>query len=362
MPSPGWPAAVAAGIASFILPLFHIPTIDDFVARPPIHVTSQSLATPQGLTPSQIKQAYHLPPTGGVGTIAIIDAYDYPTAEGDLAVFNKAFHLPACTRFNGCFEQVNLGHLTRSDGWNQEAALDVEWAHAIAPQAKILLVEAKSAAGRNLLAAVDYARGRKPVSVSMSWGSHEFTKSDELDSHFTGSTFFAAAGDSGSEVEWPAVSPNVVAVGGTTLTLSTSGSIRSETAWEGSGGGLSKYVGEPVYQRNYEVPNAKGHRAVPDVSYNADPRTGYAVYTSAAGAGWSVVGGTSAGAPQWAAIHALGRTATHENLYRDAGESQYKKFFRDVQRGTNGSCKGLCTAGKKYDYVTGLGSPQTASF
>ncbi|MBI3577375.1 S53 family peptidase [Candidatus Gottesmanbacteria bacterium] len=336
-----------------------LPTFDTYVARPPLHIKLQAQGKPVGLTPDQVKAAYHLPAAGGAGTIAIVDAFDYPTAQKDLAVFSKQFHLPECQTTNGCLEIINRGAKRADTGWNQEAALDIQWAHAIAPGAKILLVESRSASGRDFLDAVDYARRRNPVAISLSWGGPEFPASSKLDVHFTGVPVYAAAGDSGSEVEWPAVSAQVVAVGGTTLTLGTSGTVRSETAWEGSGGGLSKYVSEPDFQRSYQVPNAKGHRAVPDVSFNADPETGFAVYTKT---GWAMVGGTSAGAPQWAAIAALGQSATNGNFYRDAATVNYADFFRDVRRGTNGSCKGLCSAGKKYDYVTGLGSPQTVRF
>jgi subtilase family serine protease len=247
-------------------------------------------------------------------------------------------------------------------------SLDVEWAHAIAPQAKILLIEAKTASGANLLDAIDYAAKRADVvAVSISWGGTEFSEETSLDSHFvsrSGAVFFAASGDDGAGVSWPAASPNVIGVGGTSLELFKSGSFISESAWAGSGGGVSAYEPEPDYQRAYNIPKAGGRRAVPDVAYNADPRSGYVVYktTGSSKNGWYTVGGTSAGAPQWAAIHALGHSASLEKLYADKASASTLAFFRDITSGANGTCKYYCNARAHYDYVTGLGSPQTAQF
>ena len=187
----------------------------------------------------------------------------------------------------------------------------MEWAHAMAPQAKILLVEAKTSSGPNLLKAIDYARSLKSVvAISMSWGGPEFSAEDQLDYHFTSSSsavFFASSGDTGTGVNWPAASKNVVSVGGTTLNLSGTGQLNSETAWSGSGGGVSKFETEPIFQKNYVIPQSNGMRAVPDVSFDANPISGFSVYHSnGTRNGWYVVGGTSAGAPQWAAIQSLG--------------------------------------------------------
>lgn len=344
--------------------------LDDFVATPPFHVRGQTTAAPTGLSPSQIRAVYHLPASGGTGTIAIIDAYDAPTVENDLNVFSTQFGLPPCTTGNLCFEKHKMAlSISVNSGWALETSLDTQWAHAIAPGAKILLVEAKSASGTDLLAAVDYARNRADVvAVSMSWGGGESSGEASNDSHFTsayGATFFASSGDSGAGVIWPSVSPNVVGVGGTSLAFDSNGNLLSETAWNGSGGGLSAYEPEPAYQLNYGVPNTSGKRAVPDVSYNADPASGYSVYDSTkyyGQKGWWKVGGTSAGAPQWAAIRALGGPAvTNIHLYQDATVN-YPVFFRDVTSGTNGTCATYCAAGPGYDYVTGLGSPLTAAY
>lgn len=339
-----------------------IRTIKDLVARPPIHIKSLQ-KTPGGLTPSQIKSIYNLPKTGGSGTIAIIDAFDSPSVESDLKTFDKQFNLPDCTKKNKCLKVHKMSsNVPANEGWGQETALDVEWTHAIAPNAKILLIEASSSSGIDLLKAVDYARGQKDVvSISMSWGGLEFPNSNKYDSYFTskyGATFFASSGDNGTGVQWPAVSPNVIGVGGTTVKISQTGKLVSETAWSGSGGGVSQYILEPNYQTAFHISKNNGKRAVPDVSYNADPNSGFSIYHN----GWAIVGGTSAGAPQWAAMRALGKNISSLKLYNDAAGSDYRSYFRDIIKGTNGDCGILCKARKSYDTVTGLGSPLTTIY
>ncbi len=341
------------------------PLLDGFQARPPFHVRGAATSGPTGLSPSAIRTVYGLPSTGGNGTIAIVDAYDDPGAENDLGVFSSQFGLPPCTTANGCFEKHRMATKLRADaGWALEISLDVQWAHAIAPQAKILLVEAKSSNGTDLLAAVDYARGRADVvAVSMSWGGAEFSSEASSDGHFTsayGAQFFASSGDNGTGASWPAVSPNVIGVGGTSLAFGAGGALASETAWSGSGGGISAYEPMPSYQSAYGLAGAM--REVPDVSYDADPASGFSVYDSYGyngQRGWFTVGGTSAGSPQWAAIRSLGLSASAARCYADAASSGY---FRDITSGTNGTCGAVCTAGPGYDTVTGLGSPLTASF
>jgi subtilase family serine protease len=340
-----------------------------FKAHPPIHARGSASATPSGLTPATIKAAYRLPAVGGSGTVAIIDAYDDKTIESDLAVFDQKFGLPACTTANGCFEKHVLGKNVKSDaGWSLEISLDVEWAHAVAPQAKILLEEAATPSGANLLAAIDDARARPDVTaVSMSWGGAEFSDETTLDSHFTsdhGVVFFASSGDDGAGASWPAASPNVVSVGGTSVAVAANGKV-TETAWSGSGGGVSAYEPEPDYQVAFTVPKAQGHRAIPDVSYDADPQSGFAVYRSTSTAtkkGWYVIGGTSAGAPQWAGIEALGLATGNPLFYKDKASSTPASYFRDIVSGKNGDCKYYCDARRRYDYVTGLGSPVTVNF
>ena len=346
----------------------------DFQGRPPVHVYKSAQLKPSGVTPAEIKKIYNLPATGGKGTIALIDAYDDVNMESDLAIFDKQYNLPACTTANGCFEKHKMASSTGANsGWAMETSLDVEWAHAIAPSAKILLVEAKTPSGANLLSAIDYATSRKDVvAISMSWGGAEFSDELSYDTHFASKTsssiaFFASSGDDGTGASWPASSPNVIGVGGTSLALASSGALISESAWSGSGGGVSAYEKEPTYQSTYKISKAGGMRVIPDVSYDADPASGYSVYLttgsgSKAKGSWNTVGGTSAGAPQWAAIQALGGSVTLAKFYADKASTSSLKYFRDITSGSNGDCTYYCDARKRYDYVTGLGSPQTAKF
>jgi subtilase family serine protease len=367
-----------------------IPSLDIFTARPPIHILAGTTAGPGGLFPSQVKKAYNLPSSGGKGTIAIIAAYNHPNIASDLLAFDKAFGLTSCTTSNGCLEIHPMNATAKNDtGWSMETALDTEWSHAIAPKAKILVVEASSDSGTNLLKAVDYARGRSDVvAVSMSWGGNEFVGEASYDSHFPANSsmaFFASSGDDGTGASWPAASPNVISVGGTSLNLNSKGILSSEKAWNGSGGGVSVYESEPAYQTTYSIPRVGGKRAIPDVSFAADPNHGFSVYhapdtsstktsskTTSNGASgtasknWYVVGGTSAGAPQWAAIASLAFASKDPvslaKLYADKAASTYAKFFRDITSGGNGDCGYFCVARKHYDYVTGLGSPVTDRF
>jgi subtilase family serine protease len=336
----------------------------NYNGKNPIHIYKSDTKTPKGISPDVIKAVYNLPKTGGHGIIAIIGAYDDTTIEKDLGVFDKTFGLADCTTSNGCFEQHLMASGTKiNSGWTGETSLDVEWAHAIAPNAKILLVEAKTASGANLLSAIDYAAGRNNVvAVSMSWGGGEFPEETTMDSHFvskSGAVFFASSGDDGWGASWPAASPKVVSVGGTSLALKSDGTLNKETAWSGSGGGVSAYEKQPDFQKNYVIPKANGMRAIPDVAYDADPQTGFSTYINGK---WYVVGGTSDAAPQWAAIQSLGQSASNKNLYSDKATSSYTKYFRDIVSGKNGDCKYYCQAAKHYDYITGLGSPVTINF
>ncbi len=363
-------AVIFAGFALLCSSSFSVEAsyrFSGFRGRPPIHKLGSAGNFPAGLSPDQVKRAYNLPSDGGHGTVAIVGAYDDKYIEKDLAVFDLQFNLPGCTTDNGCLEKHIMGKARYNSGWAMETALDVEWAHAIAPQAKILLVEAKTPSGKNLLDAIDYACERKGVvAISMSWGGAEFPDELALDNHFKDNskiTFFASSGDNGAGVSWPAVSPYVVAVGGTRLDFSNAGKIKSETAWTGSGGGVSAYEKQPDYQANYAISKSGGFRAIPDVSYNADPHSGFSIYHSTGSKnGWYVVGGTSAGAPQWAAIKSLGLSADNSRFYADKASMKDGKFFRDIQSGSNGDCGYYCKARRHYDYITGLGSPLTTKF
>jgi subtilase family serine protease len=341
-----------------------------------------SLSKPpsSAFVPSQIRHAYgfDLIANQGAGqTIGIVDAYDDANAENDLGVFSKQFNLPSCTTNNGCFRKIysNGRKPSANSNWSVEISLDIEWAHAIAPQAKIVLIETPSNNLSDLVSGVDVAVRNGASAVSMSWTSGEFSGERSLDNHFVanGVSFLAASGDTGTGVAYPAASPYVIGVGGTSLILDGSGNYGGEAAWSGSGGGLSRYENEPLVQEQFAIPDdSHGARGVPDVSYNANPGSGYAIYDSIGingYSGWFQVGGTSAGAPQWAALIAITNsqraaarkanlTSTNVTLYSTA-KTNLGSEFHSVTTGTNGSCGVLCHALTGYDYVTGLGTPQS---
>jgi len=330
-------------------------------------------------TPAQIQQAYGFNKItfGGVRgdgagqTIAIVDAFHDPNIQADLNAFDAQFGLAATT-----ITQVNQTGGTSypatdsTGGWETETSLDVEWAHAVAPGAKLLLVEANSGNDGDLLAGVDYAAAHAGV-VSMSWGGGEFAGENTAayDGHFSrpGVAFVASSGDAGAPISWPAASPNVLAVGGTALTLDASNAYASEAGWSGSGGGPSAYEARPAYQAG--VVSQTAMRANPDVAYDASPSTGFAVYdTFTGGGGWMQIGGTSAGAPQWAALVAIadqGRAVGSLPALNGANPQEvlttlYKNAttgdFRDVTAGASTGTPNY-SAGPGYDFVTGLGSP-----
>jgi subtilase family serine protease len=316
-------------------------------------------SSPTGLSPTTIKSVYGFPTslTAGAGkTIAIVDAYDDPTAESDLNVFSQQYGLPACTTQNGCFRKVNqiggTAYPRKDAGWALEISLDIQWAHAIAPGAKILLVEARSNSFSNLLAAEDYAKTHAQY-VSNSWGANEFSSESSYDSRFSqsGVSFFVSAGDSGLPADYPSASPNVISVGGTTLNFSGS-TFTGETGWSGSGGGCSAYEKATPSQSafsTYGQVNCGGKRATPDVSLDADPASGVSVYdtTSYQGqTGWWKVGGTSASAPMWAA-----RSADAGAVVNSAYVYGNNITYRDITSGNNGA-----SALIGYDLVTGRGS------
>jgi len=340
---------------------------------------SPSAPPTTAFSPAKIRHAYGFDTVRNQGTeevIGIVDAYDDPNVESDLAVFDRQFALPACTSANGCLRKVyeRGSRPAANEIWAVEIALDVEWAHAIAPQATILLVECSSNSMSDLLNGVDVAVRNGASVVSMSWTTGEFSGEAELDNHFAenGVTFLAASGDSGTGVAYPAASSDVVGVGGTTLTTSANGTYAGEKAWSGSGRGLSAREREPMYQAQFGIPDdGRGYRGVPDVSYNSDPGTGYAVYDTVGingYAGWFQVGGTSAATPQWAALVAIANSmragarkanlnATDTPLYSLA-KSNSNGNYHPVTQGSNGECGAICTAGAGYDFVTGLGTPQ----
>ncbi len=378
-------------------------------ARPPFHVKilgtrpdgrpQLTRTTPTGLPPCDVARVYDLGLWrttlcgGGTGdvntlgagqTIAIVDAYHDPNAYKDLSTFSSQYGLPVLTQCStptqtsACFAQVySRSKPPRTNsGWALEESLDIEWAHALAPGAKILLVEAYSASLSDLLDAVSLANSLGATVVSMSWGGNEFSGEATYESYFShaGTFYTASSGDNGTGTEFPAALSNVIAVGGTTLkgcSGTSCAGFTSETAWSGSGGGSSAYESIPAYQKSYSGPVfgaasisalTGGFRGIPDVSFDADPSTGVSVYDSTSyqgQSGWFTLGGTSVGAPSWAGVLATGQAAGKTALQGDSAiyAEGYTSNLRDITAGTNGSCGTGCSAGTGYDLVTGLGSP-----
>ncbi|MGA2035019.1 MAG: Ig-like domain-containing protein, partial [Thermoguttaceae bacterium] len=334
-------------------------------------------AAPAGISPQQIRTAYGFTKVsfksatgatvaadGSGETIAIVDAYDDPTIVSDLHQFDVQFGLPDPT-----FKKIMQPGTTPDPGWAVEITLDVEWSHAIAPKAGIVLVEAADSSNVNLMSAVQTASQIKGVvAVSMSWGGYGDSPGETgYDSYFAtkGITYLAATGDDGAPSGYPSYSPNVVAVGGTTLNISGQGNYGSESGWAGSAGGISTMEPQPAYQKGV-VTQSFTNRTAPDVAYDADPNTGFAIYDSYLNPfPWGVVGGTSDAAPQWAGLITIadqgralagvgpltGKTQTLPILYSLPGSD-----FHDI---TTGSSQGypVYNAGPGYDLVTGRGTP-----
>jgi kumamolisin len=263
-------------------------------------------------------------PAGGSNIIAIVDAYDYPTALNDFNTFSQMFGLPNGNKCGDgtqpCFTKAYPGgsQPRSNSSWAQEEALDIEWAHAMAPNAQIVLVEAASNSNADLMQAVAYANTIVSTcnftcgsggtgEVSMSWGGSESSSEISYDStYFTqsGITYFASSGDSGGKVIWPSSSPNVVSAGGTTVNR-TKGNFTGETTWSSAGGGYSSYETMPSYQDITALINTTQMRGTPDISFDANPSTGVSVYDSTASqglSGWLVFGGTSVSSPSLAGI------------------------------------------------------------
>ncbi len=385
---------------------------DSSAAVPPL----LGIASPGGaseppsgaLTPQQIGDAYgiNLLSQDGAGqTIAIVDAYDDPDlvsssnatayATSDLHNFNVYYGLPDFGTTGGpTFTKLDQSGGTNYPGtdttgnWESEEALDVEWAHAFAPMANIVLVEANSnifASG--LFKAANTARKLAGVSVvSMSFYGGENSLDTAYDSVYfqtpsghQGVTFVACSGDYGSPGGYPAYSTSVLAVGGTSLTLNGN-TYGGETGWSGSGGGISQFDGQPSYQQGLTVYNGnstidpQGMRTIPDVAFDADPNTGVAIYDSYNGGSspWFQYGGTSLASPCWAGLIALadqmrvtaglgtldGPSQTLPRLYQLSAAD-----FHDITSGTstgnpNYSVDFTPTTGSSYNLVTGLGSPK----
>jgi kumamolisin len=294
-------------------------------------------------------------PVGGSRAIAIVDAYDDPTAASDLAHFSAQFGLPPAN-----FHVVYAGG-TRpafNSGWALEAALDIEWAHAMAPNAKIYLVEAASNNLANLLTAVTVASKLVKVAgggeVSMSWGSSEFSGENSYDAYFAtpNVVYLASAGDSAGVI-YPAASPNVVSVGGTTLSRNpSSGKFQQELSWQQTGGGPSAYEGLPSYQNNL-YSTLGPHRGTPDVAAVADPNTGVWVYQ---GGSWYIVGGTSVAAPVTAGIINLAGSFKASSAAELTAIYNNRSGFTNIVDGACGPYEGyLASVG--WNLCTGNGSP-----
>jgi subtilase family serine protease len=322
-------------------------------------------ATPAGYGPADLQSAYNLPSsTAGSGqTIAIVDAYDDPTAESDLNVYRSQYGLPPCTTANGCFKKIDQNGGTnypRTDsGWAQEISLDLDMVSAACPNCNILLVEAKTNSFANLGAAVNQAAATPGVAaISNSYGG-----SDASDSNYgayynhPGIAVTVSSGDNGYGVEYPASSHYVTAVGGTSLQKASTTRGWTETAWSGAGSGCSKYNTALSGQASFNT--GCSMRAVADVSAVADPSTGVAVYDSTASrgqSGWMVFGGTSVSSPIIASVYGLaGNHASIDNNYPYSHASS----LYDVTSGSNGSCttSQWCNAGTGWDGPTGLGTP-----
>ncbi|MBZ5514880.1 MAG: S53 family peptidase [Acidobacteriia bacterium] len=315
-------------------------------------------------------------PSGGAGIIAIVDAYDYPTAAQDFVTFSNQFNLPSGNNCNGpCFTKVMpFGKPKGNCGWAQEAALDIDWAHAMAPYAQIYLVEALSNSNTDLYNAVKYAANIVGVKqISMSWGGSEYSGETSADGSVFNSTnvvYFAASGDSGGKTIYPCTSPNVVCVGGTSVNRNSQRLFTNETTWSGSGGGPSKYETEPPYQALNITPqnspniNLNGMRGAPDFSFDANPSTGVSVYDSTRCqglSGWLVFGGTSVSSPSlagivnWAGSNYTSTSTELSTIYScyATGSSCYPLNFRDI---TSGSKAGTFSPQVGWDFITGVGS------
>ena len=323
-------------------------------------VQADATVAPTGLAPTTLQSVYGFTtsPTAGAGrTVAIVDANDDPTAEADLGAFTTQYGLPSCTTVNGCFTKVDQNggssYPSVDSGWALEISLDVQWAHAIAPGAKILLVEANSASFSDLLTAEQYATAHAQY-VSNSWGGQESFFDPFFDSYFSapGVSIFASSGDSGLPAAYPSSSPNVISVGGTTLHFDASNNFTGETGWSSGGGGCSAYESATSAQASfgqYGQVSCGGARATPDVAMDADPASGVSVFDStpySGQTGWYKIGGTSVASPVFAARSAVQGVLVDSNYVYGANIP-----FRDITSGNNGA---PCLVG--FDLCSGRGS------
>jgi N-acetylneuraminic acid mutarotase len=324
----------------------------------------QAATTPVGYGPSDLDSAYKLPSStaGGGETVGIVDAFGYPTAAADLAVYRAQYGLPACTTANGCLtitdQRGGTNYPPPDAGWDGEQALDLDMVSAVCPLCHITLVESDDNSIANLGTGVNEAVSLGAKYVSNSYAGSEDPSELQLDSSFydhPGVAVTASTDDFGYGPAYPATSPDVTAVGGTSLVQDSSARGWSETAWSGAGSGCSAFEPKPSFQTDTGCAN----RTEADVSAVADPNTPVATYE---GGNWGIAGGTSVASPIIASVYALAGNPvadTHPNSYPYADTAA----LNDVTSGSNGTCSPsyLCTAGPGYDGPTGLGTPSGVS-
>jgi hypothetical protein len=368
----------------------------DFVDRSPanfqpLHITRSTgsqphfSGTPVGLIPDQVLHAYgidNLSLTGAGQTIAIVDAFDDPTVRHDLEIFSQQFGLTMPSRDNFQVYYAAKHRPNTDAGWAGEISLDVQWAHAVAPDAKIVLVEAASNSEVDLYRAVDFAVNLlQPTGgvISMSFGRSELFFDPLKNTIFHNErtkniSFIASAGDTAGLTGAPADLADVLAIGGTFINVDSSGNLLTpEEGWAAGSGGISSFVPRPSYQAGVKIGDftLDNRRAIPDVSYNGDPRSGVATFDTTpdvlGNTGWQAVGGTSAGSPQWAGLVALvneQRAANGDGVIGNslnraiyaAAADDYAGNFIDVQTGFS-----FYPALPGFDLITGLGSPHADS-
>jgi Subtilase family len=330
-----------------------------------VHSGQAAVGVPAGYGPADLRSAYALPATSATATVAVVVAFDYPSAAADLAAYRRAYGLPACRSGSGCLRRVNQrGSATPlpepDPGWALEAALDLQMATAACPTCGLLLVEADDNAIASLAAGVDTAVRLGAAVVSNSYGADEsgFDADTQGSYAHPGVPILASSGDAGLETaQYPAVLPGVIAVGGTTLTRDSGPRGWTERVWSGAGSGCSAWHDKPAWQHD---PNCQ-LRTTADISAVADPDTGVAVHDTFGtdpAAPWLVVGGTSVAAPFLAGV--IASTGHPERVTASRLYGRPAAAFNDVVGGSNGFCGSdyLCTGLPGYDAPSGLGTPR----